>query len=145
MFFKMYVLKNLTIFQRETSVLESLFNKVVGLCYISKNSFFYRTPPVATSGKSKIWAKISFFNFILRWLAQVNKNQPLTIINVVKMYPVEAETKVISMLQLFAVEHTTLTSKQSKVVIFTECYIEIRFTVFSRLRQTVTKQTYTAP
>ena len=48
------------------------------------------------------------------------------------MYPEEAETKVISMLQLFAVEHTTLTSKQSKVVIFTECYIEIRFTVFSR-------------
>ena len=65
--------------------------------------------------------------------------------NVVKMYPVEAETKVISMLQLFAVEHTTLTSKQSKVVIFTGCYIEIRFTVFSRLGQTVTKQTYTAP
>ena len=30
----------------------------------------------------------------------------------VKMYPLEAETKVISMLQSYAVEHTTLTSIQ---------------------------------
>ena len=43
-----------------------------------------------------------FNNFILRWycaIAEANKNQPLITINMVKMYHVEADTKVISMWQ----------------------------------------------
>ena len=54
MFYKIGVLENLAIFTGP--VLESLFNKVAGLKVIScehcecyKNSFFYRTPPVAAS------------------------------------------------------------------------------------------------
>ena len=43
-----------------------------------------------------------FNNFILRWyclIAEANRNQPLITINMVKIYHVEADTKVISMWQ----------------------------------------------
>ena len=43
-------------------------------------------------------------NFILRWyctIAEANKNQPLITINMVKIYPVEADTNVITMRQTF--------------------------------------------
>ena len=52
------VLQNWCNIQRKTIVLEFLFNKVAGLqlsceyCEIIKNSFFYKTPPVASSEKS---------------------------------------------------------------------------------------------
>ena len=41
---------------------------------------------------------------------EANENQPLITINMVKMYPVEADTKVISMGQPYAVEQTILIS-----------------------------------
>ena len=47
-----------------------------------------------------------FNNFILRMYctrAEVNENKPLITINMVKIYPVEAETKVISMQQGYTV------------------------------------------
>ena len=47
---------------------------------------------------------IFFNNFILRWyctIAEANKNQPLITINKVKISPVEADPKVISMRQPF--------------------------------------------
>ena len=53
MFFKIGIINNRNI-HRKTTVLESLFSKVVGLqsfsceyCEIFKRTFFYRTPPVA--------------------------------------------------------------------------------------------------
>ena len=71
MFFKIDVLKNFAKFHRKTPVLQSLFDKVVGLqtcnfikkrleyrcffceiCEFFKNTFFYRTSPVAVSGVS---------------------------------------------------------------------------------------------
>ena len=56
MFFGIGGLKNLAIF-RGVPVLESFFNKVVGLQFsceyskIFKNSFFHKTPPVAATEK----------------------------------------------------------------------------------------------
>ena len=52
-----------------------------------------------------------FNNFILRWYctkAEANKKQLLITINMVKIYYVEADTKV----RLHSHEHTTLISKQ---------------------------------
>ena len=46
--------------------------------------------------------RIQLNNFILRWyrtIAEANQNQPLVTINMVKIYHVEADTKVISMWQ----------------------------------------------
>ena len=46
--------------------------------------------------------RIQLNNFILRWyctIAEANQNQPLITINMVKIYHVEADTKVISMWQ----------------------------------------------
>ena len=43
---------------------------------------------------------IQFNNFILRWfctIAEASKNRPLITINMIKIHPVEADTKVISM------------------------------------------------
>ena len=65
MFFKISVLKNFAIFRRKRRkipVLEPLFNKVAGLqlscedSEIFKDSFFHKTPPVATSDR--------FINFL---------------------------------------------------------------------------------
>ena len=53
----------------------------------------------------------------------------------VKMYPVEAG---ISMLQPYAVEHTTLTSKQFHV--FTGCYINKTFILYTIHRHKIHEQ-----
>ena len=82
-----------------------------------------------------------FNNFNLRWyctIAEANKNQPLITINMVKMYPVEADTKVISIRQPYAVEYTTLTSKQ--VHASTGCYINKNFILYTIHRHKIHEQ-----
>ena len=67
-------------------------------------------------------------NFVIgsHWtLAEVNKNQPLITINTVKIYRLEADTKVISMWQPYPVDHTISTSKQFHAT--TGCYINKTF------------------
>ena len=56
----------------------------------------------------------------------------------VKMYPVEADTKVISVRQSYAIEHTTLTSKQFHES--TGCYISKTFILYIIHRHKINDQ-----
>ena len=67
-----------------------------------------------------------------RWyltIAQAYKNQQLITVNMVRMYTLKADTKVISMGQPHAIEHNTLTSKQFHAC--TGCYINKTFIFFA--------------
>ena len=72
MFCKKDVLRNVAKFSGKHLCQRLFFNKVAGLvlscefCEISKNTFFYRTPPVALSEDNTIQSSISVY-FVIAW------------------------------------------------------------------------------
>ena len=76
--------------------------------------------------------------FYICVIAEPNKNQPLITINMVKMCPVEADTKVISTWQPYAIEHIALILK--KFYASTGCYINKTSILYCFHRHKIHKQ-----